>query len=174
VAMTAHAMKGDRERCLAAGMDDYVSKPVQRAELVRVLEWAAGQRSTSIAAPTPPPRDLNPAFDRAAAVERLGGDEELFAEVAGVFCGDAPKLLSELRGAVESGDAGTVQRAAHGLKGAAGYVVGTGAASAAASLEKIGAGGDLGGAPDALDVLGREVTRLVAALTGQPEPHAVA
>ncbi len=165
VAMTAHAMKGDRERCLAAGMDDYVSKPVQRAELVRVLGWAAGKAPASVSEPTPAPRALPAVFDRASAVERLGGDEELFAEVAGVFRGDAPKLLAELRRAVEGGDAATVQRAAHGLKGAAGYVGGGPAVSAAAALEKIGAAGDLAAAPGALELLADEVTRLADALS---------
>ena len=117
VAMTAHAMKGDRERCLAAGMDDYVSKPVERAELTRVLAWAAG----APVVPDPEPVvERGPALDYRAALQRFGGDEELFADVAGVFRADAPRLLGELRHAVAAGDAPAVQRTAHGLKGAAG------------------------------------------------------
>jgi len=175
--MTAHAMKGDRERCLAAGMDEYVSKPVQRSELHRVLAWAAGlaaagqtpePKPAECVPPTeatPPPRGQLPPLDRAAAVERLGGDEELFAEVATVFRGDAPKLLDELNRAITAGDAPTIRRAAHGLKGAAGYVGGGPTATAAEAMERIGASGDLSTAATALEVLSSEVARLTAALS---------
>ncbi|WP_227254648.1 PAS domain-containing hybrid sensor histidine kinase/response regulator [Frigoriglobus tundricola] len=172
VAMTAHAMKGDRERCLAAGVDDYLSKPVQRSELQRVLDWAAGLLAVSVATRTPVPRDAPPALDRAAAVEQLGGDEGLFAEVAVIFQSDSRNLLNDIRDAVKAGDATAVQRAAHGLKGAAGYVGGKPAADAAAALEKIGASGDLGAAPRALDVLTTEIERLTAALGDAPAPVA--
>jgi two-component system sensor histidine kinase/response regulator len=172
VAMTAHAMKGDRERCLAAGMDEYVSKPVQRSELHRVLAWAAGVATPPAPTPTvspadstPPPRGQLPPLDRATAVERLGGDEELFAEVADVFRGDAPKLLDVLNRAVATGDAATVRRAAHGLKGAAGYVGGGPTAAAAEAMERIGASGDLSAAGGALELLTGEVARLSAALS---------
>jgi CheY-like chemotaxis protein/HPt (histidine-containing phosphotransfer) domain-containing protein len=171
VAMTAHAMKGDRERCLAAGMDDYVSKPVQQSELLRVLDWASGV-GPAVEAPgpvqTPPP--AAPVLDRAAAVARLGGDEELFAEVATVFCGDAPKWLAEIRRALDADDAPTVRRAAHGLKGAAGYVGGTGATAAAAVLERLGERGNLTGAPPAFDALAHEIARLTAALAAESAP----
>jgi two-component system, sensor histidine kinase and response regulator len=166
VAMTAHAMKGDRERCLAAGMDDYVSKPVQRAELVRVLDWASGLAPVGVTVTTPPPQTLPPVVDRKMAIERLGGDAELFAEVCSVFLGDAPKMIDELRRAVAANDADAVQRIAHGLKGAAGYVGGKPAVEAALALESLCAAGTLDAAPRALADLEAEVDRLSAALAG--------
>jgi len=170
VAMTAHAMKGDRERCLAAGMDDYVSKPVERAELLRVLAWVAGGPAGSRYGAEPVTLDVGPAFDRRDALNRLGGDEDLLADVVGVFLADAPRMLNELRHAVTTGDAPALQRTAHGLKGAAGYVGGRPAADAAEKLERVGADGRLAEAPTALDALAREIDRLTAALTDVRQP----
>ncbi len=180
VAMTAHAMAGDRDRCLAGGMDDYLTKPVQREELFRVLSWIesldwkaeVAETSPPLAqamVETPTPRraeriGLPLSFDRAEALERLGGDEELFAEVAGLFRTDGPKLLREIRSAVAVGDAACLKRSAHGLKGAAGYVGGIDAAAAARRLESLATEGDLGGASEAFDKLEAEVHRLVADL----------
>jgi len=177
VAMTAHAMKGDRERCLEGGMDEYISKPVQRTELLRVLAWAADRKHEPVAVSitqTPPPTkilasvpvdDGPPACDYAAALERLGGDEELFAEVAGVFRDDAPKMLNDLRKSIAANDPVGVRRSAHGLKGASGYVGGTEVAAVAQQIEHLGATNDLAIAPDLLSALEREVTRLSLALS---------
>ena len=181
VAMTAHAMKGDRERCLAAGMDDYISKPVQRAELLRVLTWAASLTSKetpvtgddTVIGPdvTPMPAAMQPPpYDRAAAIERLGGDEELFAEVAGLFVAETPGQVAEIRRAVAAGDADTLRRTAHALKGAAGYVGGGPTAAAAQVLESMGAAGDLAAAPAALLTFDRETSRLLAALAATLQP----
>ena len=170
VAMTAHAMKGDRERCLAAGMDDYVTKPVQRSELTRVLAWAAGTPFGTGVTAEPEPVGLLRTLDRATALERLGGDEELFADVAGLFLADAPRMVDQLRQAISVGDAPTVQCTAHGLKGAAGYVGGQAAAAAAEHLENFAATGELAAAPRTFETLTREINRLTTALSNFPKP----
>jgi HPt (histidine-containing phosphotransfer) domain-containing protein len=144
-------------------MDDYLSKPIQQAELTRVLAWAA-EAQTDVSATMTPVREELPPYDRAAAVEQLGGDEGIFAEIASLFLEDAPRLLAQLRTAVADGDAAEVHRTAHGLKGATGYVGGVPAAAAAQRLEAIGAVGDLTGAPAALLALEAEIGRLAAAL----------
>ncbi|MBN9518041.1 PAS domain S-box protein [bacterium] len=156
VAMTAHAMKGDRELCLAAGMDDYVSKPIQKGELARVLAWAADR----------------PALDRRGAVRQLGGDEELFAEIAALFLDDAPKVLVTLRDALAAGDAKVVQRAAHTLKGSAGCIGGALVAAAAAKAEAMGAAGRLDDAPAAVEAVAAELERLLSALAAELTPAA--
>jgi CheY-like chemotaxis protein len=170
VAMTAHAMKGDRERCLAAGMDDYLAKPVQRSELDRVLAWASGSPALS---PAPSAIAEVAAFDRNAAIERLGGDEALFREVASLFLSDAPQQLDEIRRAATTRDAATLRRAAHSLKGAAAYVGGTSAAAAAHRLELLGAENDLRTAPELLQTLDREIARLTTALNASLQPLTV-
>jgi two-component system, sensor histidine kinase and response regulator len=170
VAMTAHAMKGDRERCLAAGMDDYVSKPVERTELLRVLAWAADRPVGAQDAADSIAIEGSPALDRYSALQRLGGDEELFADVSGVFLQDSPRMMTELRRGVAAGDVPLVQRTAHSLKSAAGYVGGQPAMDAAEYLEGLAATGNFADAPRALEALTREIDRLTDALIDERQP----
>ena len=119
VAMTAHAMQGDRERCLEAGMDDYVSKPVRAAELLRVIQKFA-PKSTAAPAPdgsTTATGELA-VFARQTALDRFDGEEQLLEEVIELFASDVPHRMAELRTSLEQGDPKRLQIAAHSLKGA--------------------------------------------------------
>ena len=120
VAMTAHAMKGDREECLAAGMDGYVSKPINRGELAETLARFL-RPSDSPAAPSPAPAEAMseaPVFDRVALLDRVNGDEGLVHRLLELFLEQVPKDLEGLRQALSEESAELAQRHAHSLKGA--------------------------------------------------------
>ena len=158
VAMTAHAMKGDRERCLAAGMDGYLPKPVKREELIDAVE------RHSYESPAPEKDRLarkQPGLDRAAVLARLDGDEEQLAELAGLFIQESPKLLSAIQQAIEQDDAQGLERAAHALKGSVGNFVIPTAVKAAQTLETMGREGNLAAADTAYAVLQEEIAGIV-------------
>jgi CheY-like chemotaxis protein/HPt (histidine-containing phosphotransfer) domain-containing protein len=142
VALTAHAMAGDKQRCLDNGMDDYLPKPIKAAELQEMISrWmsspAAGPESESITttlavADTP----AAPVFDEKVLLSLLEGDRESAAEIAGQYLQDVPGQVSRLREAVELGDPTLMRERAHLLKGASASVGAEAMRYCAADLEK--------------------------------------
>ena len=158
VAMTAHAMQGDRDRFLAAGMDGYVAKPVRPHELYAVVEEFGPHAEAGLLAPADVP------FEWDAALESVGGDEAMLRELAEMFFAECPKLMQQIREHIASADGPELRRAAHTLKGSAHVFGAEEAAEAAHRLEEIGREEAFADATEALALLEDEVARLLPAL----------
>ncbi|HEV2492558.1 MAG TPA: response regulator [Terriglobia bacterium] len=159
VAMTAHAMKGDRERCLRAGMDGYVSKPIQAKELLATISALVKVRTEPLVLGPEVPRAAS-GLDVARLLEGVGGNEQLLREFVQLFLADSPKWLSSIRWAVARRNAKALAEAAHALKGSAGSFSLKGPYEAASKLERMGRKGGLSGAKDVLRALEQGMTRL--------------
>jgi two-component system, sensor histidine kinase and response regulator len=138
VAMTAHAMNADRERCLVGGMDGFLSKPVEPHLLFAVVEGGAEIAAATLAATSAASSsDTRVTFDADALRRRLSGNHHLMTGVIRVFLEDLPVRMAAIHDAVASRDAGALSAAAHALKGAAANLSAGGLVEAARVLERI-------------------------------------
>jgi CheY-like chemotaxis protein/HPt (histidine-containing phosphotransfer) domain-containing protein len=164
IAMTAHAMKGDRERCLAAGMDDYVSKPIQPEELFAALarQVPAPHSPTDSSKPEAVIESPDAPINMAAALPRFGDDQGLFLELLAEFTQRLPEDIGQLEAAVRAQDASDLTQAAHKLKGACATFGAEALTRLAQTLETSARSNDLTNAGDLLESIKAESGRLLA------------
>jgi len=165
IAMTAHAMKGDREKCLAVGMDGYISKPINPEELYEVIESAGTGAKMPARIWEDSPSD-EPIIEMSSLLSRVEGDKELLAQLATLFLKEYEESLAAMREAILQQDAGMLAKAAHTLKGAVANFAAPRALDAALRLEAVAQQGSLIGAEQAYRTLEGEIERLKPALEG--------
>ncbi len=171
VAMTAHAMKGDRERCLKAGMDAYVGKPIRQEELLHALEQPAASSAQSFmqdiarsVAPAPAAASPDSPFDAAELMKRIGGDHKLLRRLVEMVSADSAKTFAQLRKAVAQEDATALFNSAHALKGTLATLAARQASSTALQLENMGRAATFTGAAELLAALEKQSELALKAL----------
>ncbi len=165
IAMTANAMKGDREKCLESGMDDYISKPINVEKLFGVIEkFSHKLKDHKKEKPFPSLKKTEAkskeVFDLSKAMEVVAGDKEIFKEIANIFLENSSAYVTQIREAITGSDVLSLEHAAHSLKGSVGHFGARRTFEAAYLLEKLGREKEMGEADNAFSTLEKELTAL--------------
>ena len=179
IAITAHAMKGDKQRCLDAGMDDYVSKPFRPQELFAAVEGVASVRTAEqgegsqtddaggsmfFRSAVHAAAEKAGSFDRDRALANVGGSAELLVEMIDLFAVEGPKQMDDIEAAYVSGDHEAIMRAVHTLKGSVALFAADDATEAARRIEFMGREGQLSGYQNAWRELEQHIQVLLSEL----------
>ncbi len=165
IAMTAHAMKGYRERCVETGMDDYISKPIRPQVLFEVVDrWVHKAGSGEQEIPSIPPSEGSEVFDKGVLLELFDGDKALFSEVLGAFLKNAPMRIDKMREHLKEKNLAGLQFQAHSLKGAAMNIGGKALQKVSLDIEAAAKNGELDKAEQLVAAIGREFERLETTL----------
>jgi CheY-like chemotaxis protein len=160
VALTAHALAGDQERLLAAGMDAYLAKPFFPEQLIEAVEAGVAGSAAMASGPSPDAE----CFNRDEALKRAMNQLPLLQRLAAVFLAELPKMRDAVHAAAARDDAEALYREAHRLKGSAASIAAPACAAIARELESVGRSGTIGDIAAQLTLLDREVQRLQAAI----------